>query len=55
MLCDFRDVSDTVSLWVDALCIYPDRYRSKYFRKLRFEPLFCEGGGFAYFACPAHT
>jgi hypothetical protein len=42
-------------VWVDALCIYLDRYRTKCRRNLRFEPLFCEGVGFAYLACPAHT
>ena len=35
-------------LWVDAVCIYQDRYRSKYCRNLRFEPQFYEGVGFAH-------
>jgi hypothetical protein len=39
------------SLWIDALCIYPDRYRTKCCRNLRFEPQFCEGVGFAHLAC----
>jgi hypothetical protein len=32
-----------VTLWVDALCMYPDRYRTKCCRNLRCEPQFCEG------------
>jgi Heterokaryon incompatibility protein (HET) len=38
-------------LWVDAVCTYQDRYRSKCCRNLRFEPRFCEGVGFAHLAC----
>jgi hypothetical protein len=30
-------------MWIDALCMYPDRYRTKCCRNLRFEPQFCEG------------
>jgi hypothetical protein len=37
--------------WVDAICMYQDRYRSKCCRNLRFEPQFCEGVGFAHLAC----
>jgi Heterokaryon incompatibility protein (HET) len=37
------------TLWVDAVCTYSDRYRTKYLRNLRFKPLFCEGFGFAHF------
>jgi hypothetical protein len=33
------------TLWVDALCIYLDRHRTKCHRNLRFEPQFCEGVG----------
>ena len=40
-----------VSFWIDSLCIYQDRYRSKYWRYLRFEPQFCEGVGFAHLTC----
>jgi hypothetical protein len=39
-----------VVLDVDLLCIYPDRYRTKCCRNLRFEPQFCEGFGFAHLA-----
>jgi len=41
-------------LWVDQIYIYQDRYRSKCCRKLRFEPLICEGVGFAILACRVH-
>jgi hypothetical protein len=30
-------------LWVDAICLYFDRYRTKYLGNLRFRPLFSEG------------
>jgi len=40
-------------LWVDALCSYPGRHRTKYRRNLRFKPLFCEGVGFTYLECRA--
>lgn len=36
-----------VLLWIDALCIYLDRYRMKDCRNLRFGPLFSEGFRFA--------
>src|SRR3984957_381778 len=36
--------------WVDAVCIYQDRHRTKYCRNLRFEPLFREGVGSAHLA-----
>jgi len=38
-------------VWIDAICIYQDRYRSKYCRNLRFETQFCEGVGFAHLTC----
>jgi Heterokaryon incompatibility protein (HET) len=38
-------------LWADAICTYPDRYRTKCCRNLRFEPQFCEGVGFAHLTC----
>jgi hypothetical protein len=38
-------------LWVDAICVYPDRHRTKCCRNLRFELLLCEGIGFAHLAC----
>jgi hypothetical protein len=34
------DKSRTV--WIDALCLYFDRYQGKYRRNLRFRPLFSE-------------
>ena len=34
--------------WINAICIYQDRHRSKCCRNLRFEPQFCEGVGFAH-------
>jgi hypothetical protein len=37
-------------MWIDALCIYQDRYRSKCCRNLRFEAQFCEGW-LAHLAC----
>jgi hypothetical protein len=40
-----------LSFWVDSICIYLDRYRTKCCRNLRFEPLFCEGVGFVHLAC----
>jgi hypothetical protein len=51
-----RPESDNINahehvFWVDAVCIYPDRHRSKCCRNLRFEPQFCEGIGFAHLAC----
>lgn len=38
-------------VWIDQICIYQDRYRTKCCRNLRFDPLFCEGVGFAHLAC----
>jgi hypothetical protein len=43
------------TFWIDQICIYQDRYRTKCSRNLRFEPLFCNGVGFACLACPVHT
>jgi hypothetical protein len=42
-------------LWVDALCIYQDRYRTKWCRNLRFEPQFCEGVGLHRFLPSSHN
>jgi hypothetical protein len=39
------------SIWIGAVCIYPDRHRTKHCRNLTFEPLFCEVVGFVYLAC----
>jgi hypothetical protein len=50
-----REKGDSKWIWIDALCIYQDRYRTKCCRKLRFEPLICEGVGFAILACRLHT
>jgi hypothetical protein len=36
-----------IELWIDALCLYVDRYQRKYHRNLRFRPLFSEGFRFA--------
>jgi hypothetical protein len=44
-------VSPVGRIWVDAICIYQDRYRSKCCRNLRFKPQFCEGVGFTHLAC----
>jgi hypothetical protein len=38
-------------IWIDAVCTYPDRYRTKCCRNLRFAPQFCEGVGSAHLAC----
>ena len=46
-----RDEHNPRTPWIDAVCIYQDRYRTKCCRNLRFEPLFCEGVGFAHLAC----
>jgi hypothetical protein len=37
-------------IWIDSICIYLGQHRTKYCRNLRFEPLFCEGVGFAHLA-----
>jgi hypothetical protein len=39
-------------LWLDMVCLYPDRHRTKCCRNLRCEPQFCEGVGSAHLACP---
>jgi hypothetical protein len=44
-----RDTANVKILWIDAICLYQDRYRTKCCRNLRFEPLFCERVGFAHF------
>jgi hypothetical protein len=38
-------------VWIDAVCVYLDRYRTKYYRNLRFEPLFRKGLRFVHLAC----
>ena len=35
-------------LWIDAICISPDRASTKCCRNLRINPLFCEGVGFLH-------
>jgi hypothetical protein len=35
--------SQSIFLWIDAICLYSDRSRMKHCRNLRFEPPFCEG------------
>jgi hypothetical protein len=35
-------------LWIDAICLYVDRYQRNYHRNLRFRPLFSEGFRFSY-------
>jgi len=39
-------------VWVDAICTYPDRHRTKCCRNLRCEPQFCEGVWFCAFSVP---
>jgi Heterokaryon incompatibility protein (HET) len=39
-------LGDDRTLWIDAICISPDRHRTKCCRNLRFRPQFCEGFGF---------
>jgi Heterokaryon incompatibility protein (HET) len=46
-----RGSTKPTAIWIDALRIYPDRYRTKCCRNLRFEAQFCEGVGFAHLAC----
>jgi Heterokaryon incompatibility protein (HET) len=41
-----RDLKIFDPSWIDAICIYLGRYRTKCCRNLRFKPLFCEGVGF---------
>jgi hypothetical protein len=45
-----RSGPSSFRIWVDAVCIYQDRHRTKYCRILRFEPLFREGGWFCAFS-----
>jgi hypothetical protein len=42
-LTTFRLENAARYLWVDAVCIYPDRSRIRHLINLRFKPLFCEG------------
>jgi len=44
---DIREDRSSVMLWVDALCLYLDRRRTKYRGNLRLGPLFSEGFRFA--------
>ena len=46
-----QDEHNPRTLWIDVVCIYQDRYRSKWCRNLRCGPQFCEGVGFAHLAC----
>jgi hypothetical protein len=46
---DLRSSVQFTHIWVDSICIYQDRYRTKCCRNLRFEPQFCEGGWFCAF------
>ncbi|CZR68124.1 uncharacterized protein PAC_18023 [Phialocephala subalpina] len=38
----FLRVDRIRTIWIDAICIYFDRYRTEYLRNLRFGPLFPE-------------
>lgn len=33
-------------IWIDAICLYIDRYERNYYRNLKFGPLFCFLRGF---------
>jgi hypothetical protein len=50
-LLHLRRHSTPMRFWIDAICIYQDRYQSKCCRNLRFEPQFYEGVGFTLLAC----
>ena len=39
---------DVSLVWIDAICIYPDRSPIKHLRNLRFDSLFSKGFDFAY-------
>jgi hypothetical protein len=39
-LYELQDAPESRTLWIDALCIYFDRYRTEYRRNLRFRPCF---------------
>ena len=39
----FRDIDKSVTLWIDALCLYLDRHRMNYRGNLRLGPLFSVG------------
>ena len=43
----FRSLKPSFPIWIDALCLYFDRYQTEYLRNLRFGPLFSEGFHFA--------
>jgi hypothetical protein len=43
----FKERDDPRTSWVDAICLYVDRYQMKYGRNLRLGPLFSEGSRFA--------
>jgi hypothetical protein len=38
-----RNHPNRTPLWVDAICIYFDRYETEYHKNLRFGPLFSKG------------
>jgi hypothetical protein len=40
---NYRCTSGQRIIWIDKICIYQDRHRSKYCRNLRFKPQFCKG------------
>jgi len=46
-----RDPLAARTMWIDAICIYPGRHRTKCCRNLRCDPQFCEGVGSAHLAC----
>ena len=39
----FRSTEHDVRLWIDAICLYVDRYQTKYRGNLRLGPLFLRG------------
>ena len=47
--CRLHHQKRDVVFWIDAICIYFDRPRTKYCRKLRFDPHFCEAVWFCTF------
>jgi hypothetical protein len=47
LLSKFRTSDSSQLLWIDAICLYFDRYQRKYHINLRFGPLFYEGFRFA--------
>jgi Heterokaryon incompatibility protein (HET) len=55
LLTRFRHPTETVTVWIDVVCIYLDRSRIKYCRNLRIEPQFSEGFDFEDLVCPVFT